>query len=215
MSLLSGSVATLLDMDLYSCRRCEARFVSLREERTARCPQCDGWLARVWMPEVPRAEPGSYPDGRDTYASMDDFVRADPTRLASREVDFGVLWRERSSASRSYRAAWIEQTGELYVVQAGPPAEGGGHVEVLGTTDRARVEAALRGWQDEYPREGSLAWIRSRARGLPRRRSLRRAAALGATLIALGAPAAVHQADRSPSAQGPVAGELPSTETTS
>ena len=205
MSLLSGSLATLLGMDLYSCRRCEARFVSLREERTARCPECDGWLARVWMPEVPRAEPGSYPGGPDTYASLDEFVRADPARLTSREVDFGVLWRERSSASRSYRAAWIEQTGELYVVQAGPPGEGGGHVEVLGTTDRAGVEAALRGWQDQCRREGSLAWIRSRARGLPRRRSLRRAAALGATLIALGAPAAVHQPERSGGGSSPTA----------
>jgi hypothetical protein len=59
-------------------------------------------------------------------------------------------------------------------------------------TDRAGVETALRGWQDQCRREGSLAWIRSRARHLPRRRSLRRAAALGATLVALGAPAAVH-----------------------
>ena len=207
MSLLSGSLATLLGMDLYSCRRCEARFVSLREERTARCPECDGWLARVWMPEVPRAEPDSYPGGADTYASLDEFVRADPARLTSREVDFGVLWRERSSASRSYRAAWIEETGELYVVQAGPPGEGGGHVEVLGTTDRAGVEGALGGWQDEYQREGSLAWIRSRARGLPRRGSLRRAAVVGVTLIALGAPAAVHQADRSPGPPPTVAGD--------
>ena len=45
-------------------------------------------------------------------------------------------------------------------------------------TDRAGVEAGLRGWQDQCRREGSLAWIRSRARRLPRRRSLRRAAAL-------------------------------------
>ena len=192
-------------MDLYSCRRCEARFVSLGAGRSARCPECDGRLARVWMPEVPRAEPGSYPDGPDAYASLDDFVRADPARLASREVDFGVLWRERSSASRSYRAAWIERTGELYVVQAGSPGEGGGHVEVLGTTDRAGVESALQGWQDQCRREGSLAWIRSRARRLPRRRSLRRAAALGATLIALGAPAAVHGPDPSQGGSPPTA----------
>jgi hypothetical protein len=132
LSFVSGSAATLLRMDLYSCRRCEGRFLSIGEDRPVRCPDCDGWLARVWMPEVRRADPGSYPDGPNTYASLDEFVRADPARLTSREVDFGVLWRERSSASRSYRAAWIEQTGELYVVQAGEPGEGGGHVEVWG-----------------------------------------------------------------------------------
>src|SRR4051794_33728226 len=154
MSFLSGSVATLLGMDLYSCRRCEARFVSLLEERTARCLECDGWLARVWMPEGPSAEPGSYPDGPDTSASLDEFIRADPARLPSREVDFGVLWRERSSASRSYRAAWIEETGELYVVQAGPRGDGGGHVEVLGTTDRAGVESAPAGLAGPVPARG-------------------------------------------------------------
>jgi hypothetical protein len=195
-------------MDLYSCRGCEGRFLSIGEDRPARCPDCDGWLARVWMPEVRRADAGSYSDGPNTYASLDEFARADPARLTSREVDFGVLWRERSSASRSYRAAWIEQTGELYVVQAGEPGDGGGHVEVLGMTDRTGVEAGLRGWQDQCRREGSLAWIRSRARRLPRRRSLSRAAALGATLIALGAPAAVHQAHRSsPNAPSTVAGD--------
>jgi len=118
------------------------------------------------MPEVPRAEPGSYPSGDHTYASMEDFVRADLDRLSSREIDFGVLWRD--GVDSSYRAAWIEETGELYVVQAGPPSGGGGHVEVLGVTDRVGVEAALEGWQPRAQEHASIAWIRRRAARLPR-----------------------------------------------
>jgi hypothetical protein len=93
---------------------------------------------------------------------------------------------------RSYRAAWIEDTGELYVVQAGAPSAGGGHVEVLGATDRDGVEAALLGWQSHCREEGSIQWIRGRARRLPqlpkRRRGARRngATALGANVLAAG-----------------------------
>jgi hypothetical protein len=118
------------------------------------------------MPPIPRADAGSYPAGDHTYASIEDFVREDLRRLGSREIDFGVLWRD--SAAGTYRAAWIEDTGELYVVQAGPPSSGGGHVEVLGVTDRAGVEAALEGWQACAREQGSIAWIRRRAAALPR-----------------------------------------------
>jgi hypothetical protein len=177
-------------MDLYFCKPCDRRYLSTVESRVGRCPDCDGRLAKVWMPDVPRAEPQSFPAADNTYASMDDFVRADPSRLTSREVDYGVLWRERRAVDRSYRAAWIEDTGELYVVQAGAPSAGGGHVEVLGATDRDGVEAALRGWQSHCREEGSIQWIRRRARRLPqlpeRGRGVRRigATALGATVLA-------------------------------
>jgi DNA-directed RNA polymerase subunit RPC12/RpoP len=151
-------------VDLYACKRCHQRY--LADSPIARCPDCDERLAKVWMPPVPRAERGTYPSGDHTYASMEDFVRADLDRLASRELDFGVLWRD--GAAGSYRAAWIEDTGELYVVQAGPPSAGGGHVEVLGVTDRIGVEEALEGWQARAQEHASIAWIRRRAAALPR-----------------------------------------------
>jgi DNA-directed RNA polymerase subunit RPC12/RpoP len=154
-------------MDLYSCKSCERRYLSLAPHRVGgRCPDCGARLIKVWMPELPRAEAGSFPDGDHTYASMEDFVRADLDRLSSREIDFGVLWRD--GANTSYRAAWVEETGELYVVQAGQPSGGGGHVEVLGVTDRAGVEAALEGWQARAEEHASIGWIRRRAAQLPR-----------------------------------------------
>ena len=58
----------------------------------------------------------------------------------------------------------MEATGELYVVQAGDPQTGGGHVEVLAVTDRATIESALEG----RPERPSLAWIRRRVARLPR-----------------------------------------------
>jgi DNA-directed RNA polymerase subunit RPC12/RpoP len=153
-------------MDLYSCKTCGRRYLSLSAERVGRCPDCGERLTKIWMPEVPRAEAGSFSGGDQTYASMEDFVRADLARLSSREIDFGVLWRD--GANSSYRAAWVEQTGELYVVQAGPPSAGGGHVEVLGVTDRPGVEAALEGWQARAREHASIGWIRRRAAQLPR-----------------------------------------------
>jgi DNA-directed RNA polymerase subunit RPC12/RpoP len=153
-------------MNLYSCKGCRRRYFGTSASRVSRCPECGERLTKVWMPEVPRAEPGSYPEGDHTYASMEDFVSDDVDRLGSREIDFGVLWRDGTEGS--YRAAWIEATGELYVVQAGPPSRGGGHVEVLGATDRVGVEAALAGWQDRARNHASIAWIRRRAAALPR-----------------------------------------------
>lgn len=189
-------------MTLYRCRHCDARYISISDEGTARCLACDGWLSRVWMPEFPRAESGTYRPGPNTYASLDDFATADPGRLTSPELDFGLRWREGSDANRSYRAAWVEETGELYVVQAGSPSAGGGHVEVLGVTDRDGVESALEGWQTRCGEEGSLTWIRARARALPRkpRRAMRRAVAvaLGATVIALGVPVVGQQSQATP-----------------
>lgn len=183
------------NVDLYSCKACDRRYLSLADERVGRCPECGTRLTHVWMPEVPRAEPDSYPIADHTYASMEEFVRADPVRLTSREVDFGVLWRD--GRDTSYRAAWVEETGELYVVQAGPPSAGGGHVEVLGMTGREGVEAALDGWQARYREAGSIAWMRRRAGRLPQvarpRTAARRmgAIALGATLLAFAGHGAV------------------------
>jgi hypothetical protein len=175
------------------------------------------------MPEVPRAEPDSYPAADHTYASMEEFARADPVRLTSREVDFGVLWRD--GRDTSYRAAWIQDTGELYVVQAGASSTGGGHVEVLGVTDREGVEAALDGWQARYREAGSIAWIRRRAGRLPQvarpRAAARRigAIALGATLLAFAGHGAVEppaaQASATPKATPAAKSQPAPTESTS
>lgn len=118
-----------------------------------------------YVPALPTAAPGSYPDVPGAYASVVDFVGPDPSRLLSREQDFGLRWRDGEDV---YRAAWIEATGELYVVQLGSPERGGGHVEVLavgaGLTD---VERWLTRRQDRVDQPGSLRWLRRQvARGI-------------------------------------------------
>lgn len=147
-------------MRIYHCKHCGTRFVGLDSTRVRRCPQCDERLSPVWMPELPRAAPGTYPEG--AWASIEDFVSADARRLASREIDFGLYWR-RTVSETTFRASWIEDTGELYVIQSGPPDAGGGHVEVLAITDRATLEGTLEGWATRCLEAGSLDWIRARA----------------------------------------------------
>lgn len=111
-------------------------------------------------PLPPTAEAGSYPDLPGTCPSVVEFVDSDPGRRLSRERDFGLSWREGREA---YRAAWIEQTGELYTVQLGSPEHGGGHVRLLavgaGSDD---VERWLTGWRDRIDRPDSLRWLRQR-----------------------------------------------------
>jgi hypothetical protein len=105
------------------------------------------------------AAPGSYPPGELTYSSIAAFVREDRARLRSPELDLGLHWRDRGEL---YRAAWIEETGEVYVVQLGAPEQGGGHVELLAARlSPEGLETALRGWREAHDR-CELQWLRDR-----------------------------------------------------
>jgi hypothetical protein len=105
------------------------------------------------------AAPGSYRSGPFAYSSIAAFVRADAARLQSPESDLGLHWRDRGVL---YRAAWIEETGEVYIVQLGPSEQGGGHVELLAVgLSRAQLQAALRGWREAHERQ-ELQWLRDR-----------------------------------------------------
>jgi hypothetical protein len=119
------------------------------------------------LPPVPSADPGSFPRSATTYRSLADFLRERPQRRRSRERDVGLRWRDGHAL---YRAAWIEDTGELYLVQLGATGDGGGHVELLaGGLDHARMEAAVAGWRQAQDRDDhSLEWLRDRMRGAPR-----------------------------------------------
>lgn len=97
------------------------------------------------------------------YRSLSNFYLADARRIASRERDVGLWWRV-GSMGPMYRAAWVCDTGELYVVRLGPAQDGTGQVEVLGTaTDRNELERALRGWRDVCAQPDSMTWLRHRA----------------------------------------------------
>jgi hypothetical protein len=102
------------------------------------------------------------------YPTLVAFYRADPARLESRERDIGLWWRT-GAKGPMHRAAWVEDTGELYLVRLGPAADGGGAVEVMAReADPERLEGALRGWRERCGMPGSLQWLRTRVARIPR-----------------------------------------------
>lgn len=153
------------------CTRCHRKLFSAARPRPGvRCPVCSGRLEEsgdpaepgllpATVPPIQRAEEGSYSDG---YASLVDFALDDQRRLSSREEDIGLRWRDRDG--RTHRAAWVADTGELTLIQCGPPGDGGGHVEVIGVfTDRDELEEAISGWREACGSRGSAEWLRERA----------------------------------------------------
>ncbi len=74
----------------------------------------------------------------------------------------GLWWREQADGPL-HRAAWVHDTGELYLVRLGPADVGGGEVEILGRFDtEGRLERQLAGWQRVCGSPGSLTWLRQR-----------------------------------------------------
>ena len=100
-----------------------------------------------------------------TYGSITKFVYERPRRLYSRERDVGLRWRDGAAL---YRAAWIEDTGELYLVQLGPPDKGGGRVELLAAGVAIDdLGDAVSGWREAQDEgDHSLDWLRGRVRRL-------------------------------------------------
>src|SRR6476646_6679821 len=97
------------------------------------------------------------------YGSLRDFYAADPRRVHSRERDVGLWWRDEAEGPL-HRAAWVSDTGELYLVRLGPAEHGGGQVEVLATVaEQERLEHMLEGWRERCGQPQSLAWLRERA----------------------------------------------------
>ena len=154
------------------CTRCDRRLFSAARPRPGvRCPVCHGPLEPAepdpadpgLMPAVPppvqRADEGSYRSG---FASVCEFVLDDVRRARSQEDDVGLRWLD--AGGRAHRAAWVEDTGELTLIQLGPPEDGGGHVEVLGAfTNRADLNRELDGWRERCGRPDSAEWLRERA----------------------------------------------------
>jgi hypothetical protein len=125
------------------------------------------------------------------YDSLTDFYRADSRRVDSRERDVGLWWRE-SAEDPLHRAAWVNDTGELYLVRLGPVQDGGGKVEILATVaDSEQLEQILQGWREHCGEPRSLSWLRERAACVGGRARTAQAE-LGAALVGAGAlPTAV------------------------
>jgi hypothetical protein len=100
------------------------------------------------------------------FDSLQSFYAADRRRVDSRECDVGLWWRE-SADGPLHRAAWVRDTGELYLVRLGPREQGGGRVEVLAIVEQhERLEQALEGWRKRCGEPQSLGWLRERARAI-------------------------------------------------
>jgi hypothetical protein len=83
--------------------------------------------------------------------------------VRSRERDVGLWWRE-DARGPLHRAAWVSDTGELYLVRLGPVERGGGGVEILATVaDGEQLERVLQGWRERCGEPRSLSWLRERA----------------------------------------------------
>jgi hypothetical protein len=98
-----------------------------------------------------------------TYLSLAAFYAADARRRDSRERDVGLWWR--SERGPTYRAAWVQETGELYLFQHAltGPASGAVHL-VAGRFDSAEVDRLLDGWREQVGHEGSFEWLMDRLR---------------------------------------------------
>jgi hypothetical protein len=112
--------------------------------------------------------------------NISQFYDTDPARRDSAEESFGDGWTTEDDQHSTYRANWLAETGELYVVREPHP---GGliarfldqlgvdqadveqlTVHVLGVfSSEAAVKEALSGWQQHMTKPDSLAWLRERA----------------------------------------------------
>jgi len=101
-----------------------------------------------------------------TYLSLGAFYADDKRRDISREHDLGLWWLGDDWHQPRFRAAWVAQTGELYLMQhEGTP--GGGRVDIVASAATLEdVEARLDGWRDVVGEWGSVHWLRTRL-GLP------------------------------------------------
>jgi hypothetical protein len=96
-----------------------------------------------------------------TYLSLGAFYAADKRRDISREHDIGLWWLGDDWHAPRFRAAWVAETGELYLMQhEGTP--GGGRVDVVATGTLDELEGRLEGWRDVVGDRGSLRWLLER-----------------------------------------------------
>jgi hypothetical protein len=96
-----------------------------------------------------------------SFPSLAAFYGDDHRRRHSRERDVGLIWR--GAAGATFRAAWVQETGEVYVFRHGHPMDGGGTVHVLARRfGLGELQTVLRGYQDVCGRPGSLCWLLDR-----------------------------------------------------
>ena len=96
-----------------------------------------------------------------TYLSLGAFYASDPARRTSRERDVGLFWR--STQGPSFRAAFVHDTGELYLFQHALGGRGGGSVRLFAERMTEReLDVRLAGWEEVCGRIGSYEWLLER-----------------------------------------------------
>jgi hypothetical protein len=117
---------------------------------------------------------------------IEQFYSQDERRRASEEIEFGTEWHD--SAGARYELSWVVATGELYMMLE--PVVGGLYEDPFGDVfdvgqaradqltvaivgwipDRAGLDEALSGWQEEIDKPNSTAWVAARLKeaGVPR-----------------------------------------------
>ena len=101
-----------------------------------------------------------------TYLSLGAFYAEDKRRDISREHDLGLWWLGDDWHAPRFRAAWVAQTGELYLMQHEGTA-GGGRVDVVANAATLEeIEQRLDGWRAGVGDWGSGHGRRDRL-GLP------------------------------------------------
>jgi hypothetical protein len=101
-----------------------------------------------------------------SFPSLHAFYAADARRRHSRERDIGLFWR--AADGSSFRAAWVQETGEVYLCRHGHPQEGGGAVDLLSRRfGLGELQAAIHGYGTVCGRRGSLAWLLDRVGARP------------------------------------------------
>jgi hypothetical protein len=110
---------------------------------------------------------------------IEEFYEADPRRRASAEIELGSEWQDSSGVH--YELNYVQDTGELYVMQEPPPHEsvdpfGGIHdrfagpistliVRVVATIDTVdNLHQILEGWQEAMGGAGGAEWLAQRLR---------------------------------------------------
>jgi hypothetical protein len=97
-----------------------------------------------------------------TFLDETAFQTADPRRRTSDEVDFGATWRAAGSED-AWRLAWLRETGELYLCQAGGYPGPSPDVRVLAVIPAEHdLDLVLDGWREHRTHEDGLTWLQSR-----------------------------------------------------
>ena len=112
---------------------------------------------------------------------IEEFYAADERRRASAELQFGQDWHD--AHGRRYELNWIEDTGELYVMQDEMPDMwidpfGDFMAMPVHTEDlvvrvltevhgKENVLRLLEGWQRAMTRRDSVGWLVERLKTLP------------------------------------------------